>query len=156
MQQDSREVWNNGIYALNELINEKFEILGEDFESAGKASTRIKSTLKKIGIDPALIRRIGIVCYESEMNVVMYAVKGVMQLEITPKKIVIKVDDEGQGIENIPLAMQEGYSTATDKMRELGFGAGMGLPNIKKNADDFHIESTPGKGTSLRVEININ
>jgi anti-sigma regulatory factor (Ser/Thr protein kinase) len=85
------------------------------------------------------------------MNVVMYAHKGVLTLNITPEKLHLKLEDEGQGIENIDMAMQEGFSTATDEMREMGFGAGMGLPNIKRNADKFEISSTPGKGTSLNI-----
>ena len=123
--------------------------------SVQKQAAEFLAFPKKIGIDPAIIRRTGIVCYESEMNIVMYAKKGVTELKITPEKIVIKVNDEGQGIADIPLAMKEGYSTATEEMRQMGFGAGMGLPNIKKNADVFRIESRPGKGTDIYVEINL-
>jgi anti-sigma regulatory factor (Ser/Thr protein kinase) len=94
--------------------------------------------------------------YEAEMNVVMYATDATVTLELTPKAIRIVIDDRGPGIPDVELAMQEGYSTATPEMREMGFGAGMGLPNIKKNADHFRIESIVGKGTTLEICININ
>jgi len=136
----------------NEL-SQRFEITGGDFSNAGKTSTSIKEILQEIGIDPSIIVRTSIAAYEAEMNVVMYAHRGVLTLNITPEKLHIKLEDEGPGIENTDLAMQEGFSTATDEMREMGFGAGMGLPNIKKNADKFEISSTPGKGTSLDIII---
>lgn len=136
----------------NELSHH-FEITGGDFSKAGRTSTSIKEILQEIGIDPSIIVRAAIASYEAEMNVVMYAQKGVLTLNITPKKLQLKLEDEGPGIENIDMAMQEGFSTATEEMREMGFGAGMGLPNIKKNADEFEISSTPGKGTSLKIII---
>ncbi len=136
----------------NEL-SQQFEITGGDFSNAGRTSTSIKEILQEIGIDPSIIVRASIASYEAEMNVVMYAHRGVLTLNITPEKLHLKLDDEGPGIENIDLAMKEGFSTATDEMREMGFGAGMGLPNIKKNADEFEISSTPGKGTSLKITI---
>jgi len=136
----------------NEL-SQRFEITGGDFSNAGKTSTSIKEILQEIGIDPSIIVRTSIAAYEAEMNVVMYAHRGVLTLNITPEKLHIKLEDEGPGIENTDLAMQEGFSTATEEMREMGFGAGMGLPNIKKNADKFEISSTPGKGTSLDIII---
>jgi len=139
----------------NEL-SQHFEIMGGDFSNAGRASTIIKEILQEIGIDPSIIRRTSIAAYEAEMNVVMYAHRGVLTLNITPKKLHLKLEDEGPGIENTDLAMQEGFSTATDEMREMGFGAGMGLPNIKKNADKFEISSTPGKGTSLDITFYLN
>lgn len=133
-----------------------FQIMGEDFSNAGRVSTNIKEILQEIGIDSTVIRRAAIASYEAEMNVVMYAQKGQLMLDLTPAEIRIKVDDEGPGIEDLKLAMQEGYSTATDKMREMGFGAGMGLPNIKKNADKFKISSKPSKGTSLVITFYLN
>ena len=132
-------------------FSQKFEITGGDFSSAGRTSTNIKEILKEIGIDSSIIIRASIASYEAEMNVVMYAKRGVLTLTITPEKLTFKLEDEGSGIENIEMAMQEGFSTATDEMREMGFGAGMGLPNIKRNADKFEISSTPGKGTSLDI-----
>jgi len=134
-------------------LSQRFEITGGDFSNAGRTSTSIKEILQEIGIDPSIIVRASIAAYEAEMNVVMYAHRGVLTLNITPEKLHIKLEDEGPGIENTDLAMQEGFSTATEEMREMGFGAGMGLPNIKKNADKFEISSTPGKGTSLDIII---
>lgn len=136
----------------NEL-SQQFEITGSDFSKAGRTSTSIKEILQEIGIDSSIIVRASIAAYEAEMNVVMYAQRGVLTLTITPKKLHFKLEDEGPGIDNIDLAMQEGFSTATEEMREMGFGAGMGLPNIKKNADKFEISSIPGKGTSLDITI---
>jgi|UniRef100_A0A7V3RIH8 anti-sigma regulatory factor (Ser/Thr protein kinase) len=138
------------------ILYEEFEIAGGDFVNGGSASCRVKNILKEIGLEPDIIRRVAIASYEAEMNVVMYAKKGIMKLILTPHKVIIKVDDEGPGIPDIELAMQPGYSTATPEMREMGFGAGMGLPNIKKNADIFNINSTVNKGTNLEIIINLN
>ncbi len=138
------------------ILQEQFEITGGDFINGGSASCKIKNILKNIGVDAEILRKTAIASYEAEMNVVMYAKKGIMKLLLTPKKIIINVIDEGPGIPDIELAMQPGYSTATPEMREMGFGAGMGLPNIKKNADKFSIQSTINKGTQLEVEINLN
>jgi anti-sigma regulatory factor (Ser/Thr protein kinase) len=139
----------------NEL-SQRFEITGGDFSNAGKTSTSIKEILQEIGIDSSIIIRASIASYEAEMNVVMYAHRAVLTLNITPEKLHLKLEDEGPGIENLDMAMQEGYSTATDKMREMGFGAGMGLPNIKRNADTFKISTTSGKGTSLDIIFYLN
>jgi len=138
------------------VLSQHFEITGRDFSNAGKASTSIKEILQEIGIDSSITVRASIAAYEAEMNVVMYAHRGVLTLNITPEKLHLKLEDEGPGIENTDLAMQEGFSTATDEMREMGFGAGMGLPNIKKNADKFEIFSIPGKGTSLDIIFCLN
>jgi len=116
----------------------------------------IKSILKQIGVDPGIVRRVAIATYEAEMNVVMYAQQAELRFEVTPKTIRIIVDDKGPGIPDVATAMREGYSTATAEMQEMGFGAGMGLPNIKKNADDLRIESIVGKGTKLEIIIFIN
>ncbi|UCF78773.1 MAG: ATP-binding protein [Candidatus Eiseniibacteriota bacterium] len=137
-------------------LSQVFEITGKDFGRAGTISTKIKEILQEIGIDSAVIRRAAIAAYEAEMNIVMYAQRGTLTLTLTPTAIRLDVDDEGPGIEDIELAMQEGFSTATDEMREMGFGAGMGLPNIRKNSDEFAISSTPGKGTSIDVVLNLN
>jgi serine/threonine-protein kinase RsbT len=135
------------------LLKQSWEIKGKDFVTGGNVSTKIKDLLKEIEISPEIIRRTAICCYEAEMNVVMYAQRGLMTLEIHPAELVIQVEDEGQGIPNISLAMQEGWSTATEAMRERGFGAGMGLPNIKRNADGFQLKSVVDQGTKLRVSI---
>ncbi len=136
-----------------EEFEAEYHVTGRDYANAGRASTSIKDILKHLGINPALVRRVAIASYEAEMNVVMYATRGKMRLLVSPGAVTIFVDDEGPGIENIPLAMQEGYSTATPEIREMGFGAGMGLPNIKKNADDFEIASVVGRGTRLLIRV---
>jgi anti-sigma regulatory factor (Ser/Thr protein kinase) len=138
------------------VLSQQFEIKGGDFSNAGKTSTSIKEILQEIGIDTSIIIRAAIASYEAEMNVVMYAQRATLTLTITPKRLCFKLKDEGQGIDNLDMAMQEGFSTATDEMREMGFGAGMGLPNIKRNADRFKIFSTPGKGTSLDLTFFLN
>ena len=134
-------------------LSQIFEITGKDFSRAGTISTKIKEILQEIGIAPSIIRRAAIAAYEAEMNIVMYADRGKVILTLTPTALRLDVDDEGPGIEDIGLAMQEGFSTATDEMREMGFGAGMGLPNIKKNADKFEISSEPGQGTSIDIVL---
>jgi serine/threonine-protein kinase RsbT len=136
--------------------SQSFVIEGKDFVHAGKASTEIKSILKSLGIDALIVRRVAIAAYEAEMNVVMYAERGMMTFSVTPHLVTMVVEDRGPGIADVSLAMQEGWSTATHEMREMGFGAGMGLPNIKKNADEFAVYSEVGKGTRLDITIHIN
>jgi anti-sigma regulatory factor (Ser/Thr protein kinase) len=138
------------------VLSQKFKIKGGDFGKAGRTSTSIKEILKEIGIDPSIVIRASISVYEAEMNVVMYAKKGMVTLNVTPEELHLKLEDEGQGIADIDQAMKEGFSTATHEMREMGFGAGMGLPNIKKNADRFEITSIPGKGTTLDIIFCLN
>jgi anti-sigma regulatory factor (Ser/Thr protein kinase) len=138
------------------VYSQSFEIKGGDFVNAGTVSVKIKRILKDIGVKPEVVYRVSICCYEAEMNVIMYAYHGILDFSITPEEISVELKDEGPGIENIQLAMKEGYSTATDEMREMGFGAGMGLPNIKKNSDEFRIESGVNKGTNLYFKIYMN
>ena len=138
---------------MPEAFESIYQVLGKDFSNAGKVSTSIKDTLKRMGINPTVVRRVAIVSYEAEMNLVMYAIRGKMSLSVSQEAVILKVDDEGPGIPDISLAMQEGYSTATPEMREMGFGAGMGLPNIRKNADEFDISSEVGRGTSLFIRV---
>jgi anti-sigma regulatory factor (Ser/Thr protein kinase) len=140
----------------DESLRKHFQIKGGDFSRAGRVSTTIKSILQEIGIPPAIIRRAAIASYEAEMNVVMYAQEAELILTLTPDRISMHIEDRGPGIADIKKAMQEGYSTATDEMREMGFGAGMGLPNIQKNADGFEICSLPGKGTILIITLYLN
>jgi len=130
-----------------------FIVTGRDFSNAGRASTAIKDSLKRLGVNPAVVRRIAIASYEAEMNVVMYAWRGQITLRVDPQVVSIEVTDEGPGIQDIELAMQEGYTTASNEMREMGFGAGMGLPNIRKNADEFDISSEIGQGTRLFIRV---
>ena len=141
---------------MEERFSRSFLIRGKHFIDAGKVSTEIKSMLKELGVRADIIRRVAIATYEAEMNVVMYARDATVTVELTPRDIRIVIDDRGPGIADIELAMQEGFSTSTPEMRELGFGAGLGLPNIKKNSDDFKIGSTVGKGTKLEITVFIN
>jgi serine/threonine-protein kinase RsbT len=136
-----------------EVFEHRYEVAGRDFANAGRVSTAIKDTLKRLGIQPAIVRRVAIASYEAEMNVVMYAVHAQFRLTVSPEAVAIEVEDTGPGIEDIGLAMQEGFSTATPEMREMGFGAGLGLPNIRKNADDFVIASEVGRGTRLTIRV---
>ena len=133
-----------------------YEVQASDFSNAGRVSTSIKDTLKDLGLAAPLVRRVAIAAYEAEMNIVMYAQRGSMRLSVTPASIVLDVRDEGPGIPDIALAMQEGYSTATPQMHEMGFGAGMGLPNIKRNSDELTITSEVGCGTHLSVRVNVS
>jgi len=137
-------------------FQQDFLIRGGDFSGAGRVSCEIKDLLKELGLSSQVVRRVAIAAYEAEMNVIMYAREARFDLVITPQKVRIIVEDRGPGIENVDLAMQEGYSTATEEMRELGFGAGMGLPNIKKNSDRFRIISDPDRGTRLEMTILTN
>ena len=138
------------------FYKQTFSIKGGDFINAGKVSIQIKRILKEIGLHKDIIYRVAICSYEAEMNEIMYADKAELDFSLTPKEVNISVRDEGKGIENIDLAMKEGYSTATEKMREMGFGAGMGLPNIKKNSDEFKIESVVSKGIKVFIKIYLN
>ncbi len=132
-----------------------YNIDGEDFTAAGEASRNLKKILRQLGIDPQLIRKATIAMYEGEINMVIHADGGVIDVTITGEKIHMLLKDRGPGIKNINLAMTEGYSTATEEVRQLGFGAGMGLPNMKKYTDYFNIETTVGVGTTVEMVVNI-
>lgn len=140
----------------DELLSRSFEVRGRDFEKAGEASTEIKSLLKDLEIDPDVIRRTVVVAFEAEMNVVMYADQGTVSFVVTDDDIGIRVADRGPGIPDLDLALQEGWSTATDEMREMGFGFGMGLPNIRRNSDSFEVESRVGEGTVISSRISLD
>ena len=127
----------------------KFNIAGGDFSNAGKASSQIKKVLKQLNIDAKSIKRIVVAVYEAEVNVAAHAWKGEVKALIDENDILIVISDSGPGIENIEQAMQPGFSTASKEVREMGFGAGMGLSNIEKNTDELHIESQVGKGTTV-------
>ena len=129
----------------------RFELEGGNFSKAGYASSQIKKVLRQLGIDPKIIKRTVVALYEAEVNAVAHAWRGVAEIEITPDRISMILTDEGPGIADIPLAMQEGYSTASPEVREMGFGAGMGLSNMKKNVDELNIESQVGKGTTVKM-----
>jgi len=130
-----------------------YELIGRDFDRAGKASTQMKRNLKRLGIRPDIVHRLAVASYEAEMNAVIYADSGVMEFRIAPEEIFMRVRDRGPGIEDVARAMEPGYSSAPDWVREMGFGAGMGIPNIRKCADKMHIQSTPGIGTTVSVRI---
>ncbi len=131
----------------------EFPLTGSDFELAGEASSKIKRVLQQIGIRPDVIRRIAISAYEAELNVIIHATRGMIKATIQPDSTVVLVEDEGPGIPDLSLAMKEGYSTAPDHIREMGFGAGMGLPNMNRCSDEFSIQSTVGEGTRIRMLI---
>jgi len=139
--------------AEENLTRHEFSIDGSDFASAGLVSTRIKTILKEIGYDIQLIRRIAISIYEAEMNVVMHAKRAKVTLSAGDSEIRVVVDDEGKGIPDIEKAMTPGFSTATEEQRAMGFGAGMGLPNIAKNSDELKVKSEVGKGTRLKMKF---
>lgn len=128
-----------------------YEIAGGDFSRAGLASSEIKKVLKQLNLEPALIKRIAVAMYEAEVNVVAHAYKGTMLAQINGERVYLKIEDEGPGIEDIDQAMEEGYSTATEEVRQMGFGAGMGLPNMKRNVDDLKVSSIVGKGTTVEL-----
>ncbi|WP_236660356.1 ATP-binding protein [Isachenkonia alkalipeptolytica] len=141
---------------LMSAINLEFVVAKEDFSKAGEASSSIKKTLKKLGIDSKIIRKVAIVTYEAEMNIVIHSIGGKIMVDIDTEKIKIQAIDQGPGIEDTEKAMEVGFSTATQKVRELGFGAGMGLPNIKKNSDNFEISSEINKYTKIESLIYVN
>ncbi len=132
-----------------------YRISGGDYANAGAASSDLKAVLKRIGVEPAAIRRTIIAAYEAETNVVIHASRGEMRVTIGPGQIDVEVDDDGPGIPDIAQAMKEGFSTASAAAREMGFGAGMGLPNIRKSSDRFTLESTVGQGTRLRFTVRL-
>ncbi len=134
----------------------RYDIIGKDFDRAGETSSKLKKALKRMGIPPNILRRVAIATYEAEMNAVIYTDGGKLVVRVTPEKIVVDISDSGPGIEDIQKAMKPGFSTATDRVREIGFGAGMGLPNIKKCSDEMHLESTVGEGTQLHFSVNLN
>jgi len=138
---------------MPEVLRQQYHVSADDFASAGAASAAVKNTLKKLGFSPDFIRRTSIAMYEGEINMVIHGGGGIAEAEVAEDYVKITLTDQGPGIADISLAMQEGFSTASDTVRELGFGAGMGLPNIKKQSDDFSLTSELGKGTTLVITI---
>jgi serine/threonine-protein kinase RsbT len=134
----------------------EYTIEGGDFTHAGNASSQVKKILKQLNIAPELIKRIVVALYEAEVNVVAHAFRGNIFVNIDTEQVFIRLTDEGPGIPDINKAMQEGWSTASEEVRQMGFGAGMGLPNIKKNCDKLNIISDPGKGTCLEITTFLN
>lgn len=130
-----------------------FKIDGDNFLLAGEASGQVKKMLKQLGVSASIIRKLAISMYEAEINMVIHAGGGEIDVEITPERVYVILKDQGPGIADIDLAMQEGYTTASHKVRELGFGAGMGLPNIKKYSDQLTVTSEVGKGTMVEIVV---
>lgn len=141
------------IRAVTEPLLIEFDVTGMDFRSAGEGSSRIKRTLQEIGFDHVTVRRCAVCAYEAEMNIVIHAWRGTVRACITPDTVEIISEDQGPGIADTDLAMKEGYSTAPPHIREMGFGAGMGLPNMKKCSDEMTLTSEGGKGTKVRMVI---
>lgn len=143
------------IYADRIALFFQYNVAGKDFTRAGDSSSRLKATLGRLGLNPQVIRRVVIATYEAEMNLIIYADGGRIRVRVEPHQILVKVEDSGPGIPDIEKALQPGYSTAPDWVRELGFGAGMGLSNINKCADRMNLTSTVGRGTHLSIYINV-
>ena len=132
----------------------EYQVYEADFVNAGAASSAIKKTLKQLNISPQIVKRVVVALYEAEVNAIAHAYGGMIYADIEPDKIILKVEDKGPGIPDIDWAMQEGNSTATPEVRNMGFGAGMGLPNIQKNVDKLNVTSTVGVGTTVEMEVN--
>ncbi len=140
---------------MSDNITFHFDVDGEDFSSAGEASVRVKKKLRQLGIDPEVIRRVSIAMYEGEINMVIHAEGGAADVTVTGDEVIIVLSDKGPGIPDVSLAMQEGYSTARDNIRALGFGAGMGLPNMKKYTDSMKIDTEVGVGTTITMTVSL-
>ncbi|MCI8741561.1 MAG: anti-sigma regulatory factor [Lachnospiraceae bacterium] len=140
---------------MDNAIVLKYQVSTEDFTRAGEASSDVKGKLKQMGVSPAAVRKVAIAMYEGEINMVIHARGGEITVEITPEQIKMVLADVGPGIPDIDLAMKAGWSTAPDEVRNLGFGAGMGLPNMKKYTDDMKIETELGVGTTITMLVNL-
>ena len=139
-----------------ELLHLHFDVSGDDFTTAGEASSKVKKTLKELGFNPETVRNVAIAMYEAEINLVIHAGGGEIEVAISPEEITATFTDKGPGIADVSKAMQEGFSTAPDHVRNLGFGAGMGLPNIKKYSDEMRIDTKLGIGTNLYLTIKVH
>ena len=140
---------------MSDRVTFHFDVDGENFTSAGQASVQVKKNLRQLGLQPELIRRVSIAMYEGEINMVIHAGGGEADVSVAPDGVEIMLTDHGPGIANIEQAMQEGFSTAPDNIRSLGFGAGMGLPNMKRYTDYMDIRSVVGEGTQIVMRVNI-
>ena len=132
----------------------EYQVFEADFVNAGAASSAIKKTLKQLNVSPQIVKRVVVALYEAEVNAIAHAYGGMIYADIEPDKIILKVEDKGPGIPDIAWAMQEGNSTASPEVRNMGFGAGMGLPNIRKNVDRLDVQSTVGVGTTVEMEVH--
>lgn len=140
---------------MSDILSLHYEIPDDDFTRAGEASGSVKKQLKKLGIHPDVVRKVAIAMYEGEINMVIHANGGTIDVSVLPDRIVMVLKDCGPGIPDIELAMREGYSTAGESVRNLGFGAGMGLPNMKKYSDEMKIDTVIGEGTTVTMVVNI-
>ena len=140
---------------MSEELVFRYDVDGDDFTSAGQASVQVKRNLRQLGLDSDTIRRVSIAMYEGEINMVIHAGGGVAEVRVSEDCITIVLTDRGPGIKDIDKAMQEGYSTAPDEIRSLGFGAGMGLPNMKRHTDSIEIDSVLGVGTTITMKVNL-
>ena len=140
---------------MSDTIKLKYTVSPDDFTRAGEASSDIKSKLKRMGVSPEVVRKVAIAMYEGEINMVIHANGGEIDVEITPDEINMVLKDKGPGIKDIEQAMQAGWSTAPDNVRNLGFGAGMGLPNMKKYSDEMEIQSVVGEGTTVTMKVKM-
>lgn len=140
---------------MSEALSFRYTVDGEDFTSAGQASVQVKKNLRQLGLDPETIRRVSIAMYEGEINMVIHAGGGVAEVKVAEDAIEIILEDHGPGIKDIEQAMQAGFSTAPDAIRSLGFGAGMGLPNMKRYTDYMDIQSKVGEGTRVVMRVNL-
>ena len=138
-----------------EIIRLHYDINDEDFSAAGEASSAVKKTLGRLGVSPETVKRVAIAMYEAEINAVIHADGGAADIEITPQQIKVVISDRGPGIPNMEAAMQPGFSTATETVRELGFGAGMGLPNMKRYTDEMYVNTKIGEGTTVTLIVKI-
>ena len=141
---------------MSQTISFHYDVPGDDFTRAGEASSSIKKALKQVGLAPDIIRNVAIAMYEGEINMVIHAGGGQIDVDIAPDAVHMVLRDQGPGIQDISLAMREGWSTAPDDVRSLGFGAGMGLPNMKKYTDEMKVESTVGVGTTVTMTVFIH
>ena len=141
---------------MNDTIKLHYDVPGDDFTRAGEASSAVKKTRRKLGVPGEIIRRVAIAMYEGEINMVIHGGGGVADVTISPEAITMVLADQGPGIENLELAMREGYSTASDEVRSLGFGAGMGLPNMKKYSDVMDVFTKVGVGTTVTMTVNLS
>ena len=141
---------------MSDALTFCFDVDGDDFTCAGQASVQVKKNLRRLGLPPELIRRVSIAMYEGEINMVIHAGGGHAEVRVEPDAIAIILEDHGPGIADIEQAMQAGFSTAPDSIRSLGFGAGMGLPNMKRYTDQMEIESTVGVGTRITMRVNLD
>ena len=140
---------------MSEAVRFHFDVDGSDFSSAGAASVMVKKKLRQLGYPPDIIRKVSIAMYEGEINMVIHANGGTVDVDVFDEEIVIILSDRGPGIPDVELAMQEGYSTARENIRTLGFGAGMGLPNMKKYTDSMEIDTTVGVGTTITMKVKL-